>query len=210
MEVGGNEAADAVDLDRIGRREAATGAVPGGVCRPANSAARRRPGRRRSIRGRGPSASEGLSDADIDAERRIAVALVEWHADVEPRRTEVRIVAHAAAPVPMRGANCEKLGWCPCRRCRRRRTPRRRTTCRCAGGTRCCPRPRSRRPADCSRRRAAPRSGRRSRAPSRRRRHRTACRTGCWVGAAGDAAERGAAGQHRAAVATHIQIGRCR
>src|SRR5262249_39546378 len=47
------------------------------------------------MRERVPSASEGLSDADIDAERGIAVALVERHADVEACGAEVRIVAHA-------------------------------------------------------------------------------------------------------------------
>src|SRR3954469_20345498 len=58
---------------------------------------RPRPDRRASMPGAGPSASESLADADIDAERRVAVALVQRDADIEPRRTEVGVIAHAGA-----------------------------------------------------------------------------------------------------------------
>src|SRR4051794_17919615 len=58
---------------------------------------RPRPDRQASMPGAGPSASESLADADIDAERSVAVALVQRDADIEPRRTEVGVIAHACA-----------------------------------------------------------------------------------------------------------------
>src|SRR5260370_30144558 len=53
--------------------------------------------RRPSRRGRAASASEGLADADRDAERRVAVALVQRQADIESRRAEAGVVAHPDA-----------------------------------------------------------------------------------------------------------------
>src|SRR5262245_21538334 len=59
---------------------------------PADPAARLK-----SRRGGDASASEGLPDADIDAERRVVLLRIERNAEVEPGRAEVGVVAHADA-----------------------------------------------------------------------------------------------------------------
>src|SRR5471032_1742445 len=55
----------------------------------------------------GAHASESLPQADVDAEGSIAVALVEGNAEIEARRTEARIVAHADTGTDTRRALTE-------------------------------------------------------------------------------------------------------
>src|SRR5204863_3379415 len=56
-----------------------------------------RPDWQRRSAGSCARASEGLAQADIDAERRIALAAIERHADIDPYRAEVGVVAHTKA-----------------------------------------------------------------------------------------------------------------
>src|SRR5262249_34267800 len=61
------------------------------------AAGRPPPDRPPSMPGGGASASEGLTDRDVEAERRVALARIEREADIDARRTEVGVVAHTEA-----------------------------------------------------------------------------------------------------------------